>query len=85
MPAHPEAGQAYRQEFYPGEAEDMAEVTDVGATKTIARGEYRDVVVIKEWNPLEPEVIERKYYAPGVGVIAEETVAGGDDRAELTG
>jgi hypothetical protein len=85
MPAHPRAGQAYRQEFYPGEAEDMAEVTDVGAVKTIARGEYRDVVVIKEWNPLEPEVIERKYYAPGIGVIAEETVAGGDDHAELTG
>jgi hypothetical protein len=85
MTAHPEVGQAYRQEFYPGQAEDMAEVTAVGATKTVARGNYGDVVVIKEWNPLEPDVIEQKYYAPGIGVIAEETLAGGDDRSELTG
>jgi hypothetical protein len=85
MTAHPEVGQAYRQEFYPGQAEDMAEVTAVGASRTVARGDYGDVVVIKEWNPLEPDVIEQKYYAPGIGVIAEETLAGGDDRSELTG
>ncbi|HET8619574.1 MAG TPA: hypothetical protein VFM27_11470 [Acidimicrobiales bacterium] len=83
MPAHPVAGQAYRQEFYPGEAEDLAEVTELGATKAVGPQEYGDVLVIKEWNPLEPEVVEQKYYAPGLGMIAEETVAGGDDRAEL--
>jgi hypothetical protein len=85
MPAHPAPGQAYRQEFYPGQAEDLAEVSEVGTTKAIGLREYTDVVVIKEWNPLEPDVIEQKYYAPGIGVIAEETVEGGDDRAELTG
>ena len=80
MPAHPVAGQAYRQEFYPGEAEDLAEVTELGATKAVGPQEYADVLVIKEWNPLEPDVVEQKCYAPGLGMIAEETVAGGDDR-----
>ena len=85
MQAHPAAGQAYRQEYYPGQAEDMAEVSQVGTTKQIGLGDYQDVLVIKEWNPLEPDVVEQKYYAPGIGVIAEDTVTGGDEKSELTG
>jgi len=84
MQAHPAQGQAYRQEYYPGQAEDMAEVAKVGTTKTIGLGDYTDVLVIKEWNPLEPDVVEQKYYAPGIGVIAEDTVTGGDEQSELT-
>jgi hypothetical protein len=83
MPAHPEAGQAYRQEFYPGEAEDLAEVVRLGAADDVPTGSYHDVVVIEEWNPLEPDVVEQKLYAPGVGQILEETTVGGDGRAEL--
>ena len=85
MQAHPAVGQAYRQEYYKGSAEDMAQVAQVGTTKAIAQGQYSDVVVIKEWSPLEPEVVEQKYYAPGIGVIAEETLSGGHETAELTG
>jgi hypothetical protein len=85
MQAHPAPGQAYRQEYYKGHAEDMAKVAQVNTTKAIAQGQYTDVLVIKEWSPLEPKVVEQKYYAPGVGVIAEETVTGGDEKAELTG
>jgi len=84
MQAHPEVGQAYRQEFYEGEAEDLAEVTEVGIAKSIALGDYGDVLVTREWNPLEPDVVEDKYFAPGVGLIAEEKVAGGDEVVELT-
>jgi predicted TIM-barrel fold metal-dependent hydrolase len=72
MLADPEVGEAYRQEYYEDEAEDMAEVSQVGVTE----GDYTDVIVIREWNPLEPDVIEDKYYAPGVGVIAEVKVEG---------
>jgi hypothetical protein len=83
MQAHPEVGQAYRQEFYEGEAEDLAEVIETGVSKSIALGDYDDVVVIEEWNPLEPDVVENKYYAPGVGPIAEEKVVGGNEVVEL--
>ena len=39
-------------------------------------------VVIKEWTPFEPGVIEHDYYAPGVGLILEELVEGGSERIE---
>jgi hypothetical protein len=83
MPAHPEVGDAYRQEYYRGEAEDMGEVLEVGATVEIELGSYHDVVATEDWNPLEPEVVEQKSYAPGIGLILEEKVAGGEGRIEL--
>lgn len=83
MPADPAVGDAYRQEFYAGEAEDMGEVLEVGVTHSIGLGEYQDVLVTEDWSPLEPDVIERKYYAPGVGKLVEEKTAGGEDHVEL--
>jgi hypothetical protein len=83
MPAAPAVGDAYRQEYYAGEAEDMAEVIDTGATASVPSGEFDAVVVTEDWNPLEPEVIEHKYYAEGVGLVLEETVAGAEGRSEL--
>jgi hypothetical protein len=83
MPADPTVGHAYRQEYYPGEAEDLAEVVRLGESASVPAGEFDDVVVIKEWNPLEPDVVEEKYYAPGVGPILAVVVEGGSGREEL--
>ncbi len=83
MPANPEVGFAYRQEFYEGEAEDLGEVIEVGVTRSTGLGDYDDVVVTRDWNPLEPAVIEEKSYAPDVGMILEEHVRGGDETTEL--
>lgn len=83
MPAHPAVGDAYRQEFLQGEAEDLAEVRRTGETRTTPSGDYDDVLVTGEWTPLEPEVVEEKYYAPGVGNIAAVSVAGEPDHLEL--
>jgi hypothetical protein len=83
MPADPTVGDAFRQEYYVGEAEDLAEIIDVGITYSIGLGEYDDVVVTEDWNPLEPDVVENKWYAPGIGMIAEAAVTGADERAEL--
>jgi hypothetical protein len=83
MPADPKVGLAYRQEYYKGEAEDLGEVIRVGQRKSAAFGDLDDVVVIRDWNPLEPDVIEEKYYAPGIGLVFETTTAGGDEHAEL--
>jgi len=76
-------GVPYRQEFYPGEAEDVAEIIETGATITIGDTVYSGVVVISEWNPLDAGVVENKYFAPGVGVVLEEVVEGGSGRVEL--
>ena len=83
MWAQPVPGQAYRQEFYRDQAEDLAEVLTVGQRATVAGSTYDDVVVIREWTPLEPDVVEEKSYAPGVGPVLEEQTAGGDDRVVL--
>ena len=37
-----------------------------------------DVVKTKEWTPVEPDVKEFKYYAPGVGMIKEENPEDGE-------
>lgn len=83
MPADPAAGDAFRQEFYAGEAEDMGEITDVGVTRSIGLGEYDDVVVMIHWTPLEPDVVEEKWYARGVGVIYETHLTGEESSVEL--
>jgi hypothetical protein len=83
MQAHPEVGQAYRQEYYVGEAEDLAEVKSLDATETVPFGDFDQLVVIKEWNPLEPDVVEEKYYARDVGVVVEIKTEGGTGRSEL--
>ncbi len=83
MPADPQVGDAYRQEYYPGEAEDLGEVLRLGQTTTVPAGTFSDVLVTRDWNPLEPEVIEEKHYARGVGLVFEEHVAGDDEAVSL--
>jgi hypothetical protein len=83
MPAEPEAGFSYRQEFLEGEAEDLGRIEEVGVARSIGIGDYDDVVVTTDWNPFEPDVVEQKWYARDVGMIYEEHIAGGDETSEL--
>jgi hypothetical protein len=83
MHASPKPGVGYRQEYFAGEAEDLAEVVRLDGKTTVRFGSYEDMVVIQEWNPLDPGVIENKYYARGIGVVFEEMVKGGSERVEL--
>ena len=83
MQADPRVGQSYRQEFYAGEAEDLAEILQLDGSETVPLGSLTQLLVVREWNPLEPEVIENKYYARGTGVVLELEVAGESGRVEL--
>jgi hypothetical protein len=83
MPAVPKPGDVYRQEYYQGEAEDMMKITSVGQRAAVPAGSYSDVVVTVDWTPLEPDVVEQKSYAKGVGRISEEKTAGSPGRSEL--
>ena len=40
-------------------------------------------MLTKEWTPLEPGVIDHKYYVRGVGTALEQTVKGGVERNTL--
>jgi len=83
MLGDPRVGDAYYQEFSPGEAEDQAEVASLNETVNISYGIFENCLKIREWNPLEPGSEENKYYAPGVGLLLEEEVEGGDEKLEL--
>ena len=84
MQARPAPGGPYRQEYLPGEAEDMARVLDVDESLQVPYGSYVQVVVTRDWSPLEPGVAEHKHYAPGIGLIREEAVEGESYRVDLT-
>jgi hypothetical protein len=78
----PGVGDAYRQEYYPGEAEDLAEVVQVGVTVTVAAGTFTGCVRTREVTPLERDVQEFKTACPGIGVVLEEVPEDGE-RVEL--
>ena len=49
--------------------EDMAKVLSLNESLTVPYGSFDDVLVTKEWSPLEPSYHEHKYYARGVGQV----------------
>ncbi|MSO41954.1 MAG: hypothetical protein EXQ70_08730 [Solirubrobacterales bacterium] len=71
LPANPEPGLSYRQEYYKGQAEDRAAVVTVGEEHVqVPFGFYTDgVLMTRDLMPLEPKVQELKFYAPGVGPL----------------
>lgn len=79
----PSTGHAYREEFYSGEAEDMAEVVDLDGSIDTPFGTFDGLVVTINWTPLEPEFVERKYYAENIGLVYETFDLGPDEVVEL--
>lgn len=78
MPAAPRRGDGYRREFLRGAAEDRAEVLTLDASANVPFGSFTDLLETEDTTPLDPDLVERKLYASGVGLIQVETVAGGD-------
>ncbi|MEO5853667.1 MAG: hypothetical protein ABIQ15_14250 [Nocardioides sp.] len=83
MPARPRVGDGYRTEYREGVAEDQAEVLTVDGEVELGNESFDRVVTTADTTPLEPGLVERTYYAPGIGVVLAETVAGGDERVVL--
>jgi len=83
MLANPKKGNKYQQESAPDVAEDMAQVIGFEDSLCVSYGCFENVLVTKEWSPLERGVVENKYYAEGVGFIFGDMVKGGDEQSEL--
>ncbi len=83
LPASPTVGMSYKQEYYEGEAEDEAEVISLHETVTIDLGTFKDCLKTKDTTPLEPDVIEYKYYCKQVGGLVLEENPESDERIEL--
>jgi hypothetical protein len=83
MLAHPAVGKAYQQEYQKGEAEDRGEVLAIDEKVTGPTGSYDHVVKTADTTPLEPRLVENKWYAPGVGIVQEADLKGGDETVTL--
>ena len=83
MPADPKVGRSYRQEFYKGHAADHFQIVSLTASVKVPYTSSGQALLTKEWTPLEPGVIDHKYYIRGIGTVLEEAVKGGNERAEL--
>ena len=81
--ADPKRAMEYRQEYYRGQAEDAARVLSVDMRAKVPAGFFDPVLVTKDYTPLEPGLLEHKFYAPGVGPVLAITVKGGSSRMEL--
>lgn len=78
MRSNPIVGESYRQEYYQGEAEDMAEVISLGVKVKVKYSSFSNCLQTKEWNPLEPGDDEYKYYCPEVrGLVYEVGIEDG--------
>jgi hypothetical protein len=80
--AHPGIGDFYRQEFSLNNAEDFAETRSLTQTVHVPTGTFHNCLKSKETTPLEPDLLEYKFYAVGVGNILTIDARTGD-REEL--
>ena len=73
MPAEPQPGDAYYQEFAPGIALDMGRIAADELTTTLAVQSY-DTIQIMDTNPIDDEdacAEEEKRYARGIGEVKD--------------
>lgn len=83
MPADPQPGLVYRQEYKAGEAEDYAKVLATNAKVAVPFGSHEGALKTEDVNPLaKPRQVENKFYAKGVGPVLTLDV-GGSGREEL--
>jgi hypothetical protein len=76
MPANPQVGQAFQQEFFKGEAMDRFRILSLTASLTTPAVSSQNAMLTEETTPLEPKVVGNKYYVQGIGMVAEQQVAG---------
>jgi hypothetical protein len=83
MPARPQVGERHLQEYYKGHAEDSFEVLKSGVRISTPFRSFKDALLTREVTPLEPGIVGVKYYARGVGQVAEQTTKGNKENLKL--
>jgi hypothetical protein len=76
MEADPRVPDAYRQEYLKGEAEDTAWIVIRGGSVTVPYATVHQVLTSLEFARIEPDVIDQKIYAPGIGIVRETALTG---------
>jgi hypothetical protein len=83
MLANTKVGDSARQEYYKGQAEDHFQVLKIGVPVKVPYRSFGSTLLTKEWTPLEPDVVDHKFYARGIGTVLEVTAKGPTERNEL--
>jgi hypothetical protein len=82
MPANPQDGMQYRQEYYKGVAEDNGEILSTDEMAQVPFGQFDNALLTKDTITIEPNVLEYKLYARGVGPVLVLGVSGGPGSRE---
>ena len=86
MPARPTPGRTGRQEFYEGHAEDHFRVLSLHEPVRVPYTYAPNALLTKEWTPLEPGVVDHKFYVRGEagrGQRGEAREGGGEHERSL--
>jgi hypothetical protein len=83
MPGHPFVGDAGRQEFLKGQAEDQFKVLSLHARVQTPGASAKDGLLTQETTVIEPGVLDHKRYVRGIGDAVENTVKGPTERLVL--
>jgi hypothetical protein len=83
VPADPQVGMGYRQEYLAGHAEDEGYVLSTDEQVQVPTGLYQHSLMTRDTSPLEPKLVELKFYAPGVGPVMEVPISGESGRTVL--
>jgi len=83
MPADPQVGQSFRQEYYKGQAEDHFRILSLAEQVKTPGATSDQAMLTMEWTPLEPNVVDHKYYVQGIGTVLEQTAKGPLERNTL--
>jgi hypothetical protein len=74
-------GDIYREEYDVNNAEDFAMIVSVATEVTVPAGTFT-CLETENRNAIDPDAVERKYWAPGFGSVLEENQSTGE-RTEL--
>jgi hypothetical protein len=83
LPGKPQVGLTYRQEYLAGEAEDSAKILSLTEHADVPFGAFDNVLMTEETTVLEPDLLEQKFYARGIGEVRAMDVSGGTSKEEL--
>mgnify|MGYP003578543946 CR=1 FL=1 len=84
METEPKVGDTYDQEVAKDVAEDKGTILSLNEKVCVPYGCFSYVLKTEDINPLEPDIVENKYYAQDIGYIKGEMVKGGSEVETLT-
>jgi hypothetical protein len=83
VPANPQVGMAYRQEFQKGVAEDEGKILSLDEQVQVPYRHFERTLMTKDFTRLEPRQLEHKFYARGIGPVLTLGISGSTGREEL--